>query len=214
MNALRFYKMETDEISERGELYFVKFIINLEKDNFEPGVILGRSFMRLAKRVVDFGNGVIHKMITYGLCQRTVGYGKIQKNDLWLLSMFDARHQNRVLTEDVVRSLSALIYYRDLDTTTFRDLVDSDGKLIPEDSQPCVPRVGIPRPPRASMQDLYDWMGAYNPPSYAHLQYDQYYQQYQPLPPQYQQQQDDDEKKKKRRETNWRKEKIQNIDHN
>ncbi|GJX75145.1 hypothetical protein Tco_0313740 [Tanacetum coccineum] len=37
---------------------------------------------------------VIHKMITYALCQRTTEYDKIQKNDLWLLSMFDARHQN------------------------------------------------------------------------------------------------------------------------
>nr|GEW84687.1 hypothetical protein [Tanacetum cinerariifolium] len=62
----------------------------------------------------------------------------------------------RVLTEDVGRRFSAPIYCRDLDTTTFRDLVDSDGKLIPEDPQPRVPRVGIPRPPRASMQDLYD----------------------------------------------------------
>ncbi|GKF03336.1 hypothetical protein Tco_0030259, partial [Tanacetum coccineum] len=100
---------------------------------------------------------VIYKIITYGLCQRTTGYDKVQKNDLWLLSMFDATYQNgyanvawliarwmkrkgvdtqkesqicrgqyiskiarkcRVLTEDVVRSLSALIYYRDLDTTT------------------------------------------------------------------------------------------------
>ncbi|GJW22661.1 hypothetical protein Tco_0033283 [Tanacetum coccineum] len=40
----------------------------------------------------------------------------------------------RVLTEDMVRSLSALIYCRDLDTITLRDLIDSDGKLIPEDS--------------------------------------------------------------------------------
>ncbi|GJY44655.1 putative reverse transcriptase, RNA-dependent DNA polymerase [Tanacetum coccineum] len=102
---------------------------------------------------------VIHKMITYGLCQRTTGYDNVQKNDLWLLSMFDARYQNWVLTKDVVRSLSAPIYYRDLDTTTLRDLIDSDGKLIPEDPQPGVPRVGIPRPPRASMQDLYDRMG-------------------------------------------------------
>ncbi|GJT25679.1 hypothetical protein Tco_0895616 [Tanacetum coccineum] len=126
---------------------------------------------------------VIHKMITYGLCQRTTGYDKVQKNDLWLLSIFDARHQNgyeniarkcRVLTEDVVRSLSALIYCRDLDTITLRDLIDSEGKLILEDPQPGVPRVGIPRPPRASMQDLYDRMGrmeirqegAYNPPGY------------------------------------------------
>ncbi|GJT18587.1 hypothetical protein Tco_0877293 [Tanacetum coccineum] len=102
---------------------------------------------------------VIHKMITYGLCQRTTGYDKVQKNDLWLLSMFDARHQNGVLTEDVVRSLSALIYCRDLDITTLRDLIDSNGKLILEDPQPGVPRVGIHKPPRASMQDLYDRMG-------------------------------------------------------
>nr|GEY10366.1 hypothetical protein [Tanacetum cinerariifolium] len=36
---------------------------------------------------------------------------------------------------------------------------DDWGKLIPKDLQPGVPRVGIPRPPRASMQDLYDRMG-------------------------------------------------------
>nr|GEV43856.1 RNA-directed DNA polymerase [Tanacetum cinerariifolium] len=90
---------------------------------------------------------VIHKMITYGSCQRTTGYDKIQKHDLWLLN-------------DVLRSLSDLIYCRDLDTTTLRDFIDSDGKLIPEDPQPGVPRVGIPRPPRASMHDLYDMIGA------------------------------------------------------
>nr|GEU49100.1 hypothetical protein [Tanacetum cinerariifolium] len=61
--------------------------------------------------------------------------------------------------ENVVRSLCALIYCRDLDTITLRGLIDSDGKLILEDPQPGVPRVGIPRPPRASMQDLYDRMG-------------------------------------------------------
>ncbi|GKF71219.1 hypothetical protein Tco_0207333 [Tanacetum coccineum] len=70
------------------------------------------------------------------------------------------------------------------------------------DPQSGVPRVGIPRPPRESMQDLYDRIGkmeirqeagAYNPPGYAKPQYDQHYQQYPPPPPQYQQQQDDDE---------------------
>nr|GEV75599.1 hypothetical protein [Tanacetum cinerariifolium] len=61
--------------------------------------------------------------------------------------------------EDVVSSLSALIYCRDLDMITFIDLIDSNGKLIPEDPQPGVPRVGIPKPPTASMQDLYDRMG-------------------------------------------------------
>ncbi|GJR65144.1 reverse transcriptase domain-containing protein [Tanacetum coccineum] len=38
-----------------------------------------------------------------------------------------------VLTEDVVRSLSAPIYYRDLDTTTLRDLINSEDRLILED---------------------------------------------------------------------------------
>ncbi|GKD92510.1 hypothetical protein Tco_1372347, partial [Tanacetum coccineum] len=46
----------------------------------------------------------------------------------------------KVLTEDVVRSLSAPIYCRDLDTITLRDLIDSEGKLILEDPQPAVPR--------------------------------------------------------------------------
>nr|GEU64637.1 hypothetical protein [Tanacetum cinerariifolium] len=115
---------------------------------------------------------VIHKMITYGLCQRTIGYNKIQKNDLCLLSMFEARHQNRyanvawlitrdmkrkgvgtqresqiccgqfitkiarkirVLTDAVLKSLSTLIYCKYLDTTTLRELIDSKGRLIPED---------------------------------------------------------------------------------
>nr|GEV51228.1 hypothetical protein [Tanacetum cinerariifolium] len=64
--------------------------------------------------------------------------------------------KSRVLTEDVLRSLSAPVYCRDLYTTTLRELIDSDSRLIPEDPHPCVPRVGIPRPPRASMHDLYD----------------------------------------------------------
>ncbi|GKB34017.1 hypothetical protein Tco_0878959 [Tanacetum coccineum] len=82
--AFTFYKMETDEPSDcyitpcfimrrkmgknmkkellvalNGELYFVKFVINSEQDDVEPGVVFGRSFLRLTKGIVDFGNGVI-----------------------------------------------------------------------------------------------------------------------------------------------------------
>nr|GFB34613.1 hypothetical protein [Tanacetum cinerariifolium] len=56
-----------------------------------------------------------------------------------------------VLTKDVVRSLSAIIYCRDLDATTLRDFINSDGKLILEDPQLGVLRVGISKPPRASI---------------------------------------------------------------
>ncbi|GJU82217.1 putative reverse transcriptase domain-containing protein [Tanacetum coccineum] len=65
-----------------------------------------------------------------------------------------------VLTDVVLRSLSALIHCKDLDTTTLRELIDSEGRLISGDPQPGVPRVGIPRPPRVSMQDLYDRMSS------------------------------------------------------
>ncbi|GJU56376.1 hypothetical protein Tco_1230090 [Tanacetum coccineum] len=145
---------------------------------------------------------VLHKMITYGLCQRTTGYEKIQRNDLWLLSMFEDRHQNgyanvawviakwmkrkgagsqkdsqiccgqfilkiarksKVLTKETIRSLSTLVYCRDLDRTTLRELIDSEDRLIPEILVDDVPRVAAQRAPRvqrASMQDLYERMGS------------------------------------------------------
>ncbi|GKB85385.1 hypothetical protein Tco_0957657, partial [Tanacetum coccineum] len=43
----------------RGEIYFVKFIINPEDDDVKPGVIFGRSFLRLTKAITDFGAGTI-----------------------------------------------------------------------------------------------------------------------------------------------------------
>ncbi|GJZ75129.1 hypothetical protein Tco_0639594 [Tanacetum coccineum] len=138
-------------------------------------------------------------MITYGLCQRTTGYDKVQKNELWLMSMSEAKHHNgyanvawlmakwlkrkgvgsqkdsmiyygqlimkiakkmRLLTNKVLNSLSAPTYCIALDTTTLKELIDSGGRLIPEDPAPGVPRVAIPRGPRPSMQDLYDRMGS------------------------------------------------------
>ncbi|GJR38150.1 hypothetical protein Tco_1213834 [Tanacetum coccineum] len=46
-------------VALRGEIYFVKFIINPEEDDVEPGVVLGRSFMRLTKGIADLGNETI-----------------------------------------------------------------------------------------------------------------------------------------------------------
>ncbi|GKE16195.1 hypothetical protein Tco_1423772, partial [Tanacetum coccineum] len=43
----------------KGELYFVKFVINPEEDDVEPCVIFGRSFLKLAKAVVDFRSGIL-----------------------------------------------------------------------------------------------------------------------------------------------------------
>nr|GEZ48929.1 hypothetical protein [Tanacetum cinerariifolium] len=46
-------------VALRGKIYFVKFIINPEEDDVEPGVVFGRSFMHLTKGIVDFGNRTI-----------------------------------------------------------------------------------------------------------------------------------------------------------
>nr|GEV99446.1 Gag-Pol polyprotein [Tanacetum cinerariifolium] len=67
-------------------------------------------------------------------------YGK-DVTEMQSLVISKTARKCRVLIEDVVRSLSALIYCRDLDTITLIDLIDSDGKLILEDPQLGVPRV-------------------------------------------------------------------------
>ncbi|GJW07485.1 hypothetical protein Tco_1569908 [Tanacetum coccineum] len=57
----RGYKVVKKEliIALRGEIDFVKFIINPEEDDVEPGVIFGRSFLRMTKEITDFGAGTV-----------------------------------------------------------------------------------------------------------------------------------------------------------
>ncbi|GJU73355.1 hypothetical protein Tco_1264760 [Tanacetum coccineum] len=180
---------------------------------------------------------------------RTTGYEKIQRNDLWLLSMFKDRHQNgyanvawviakwmkrkgarsqkdsqiccgqfiskiarksRVLTKEIVRTLSTPVYCRDLDRTTLRELIDSEDRLIP-DILDLYERMGSMEIRQEAIERMeyrqaYHWdryqgvfehmegvynvplQGDYNPHGYAHPQYDQYYQQCYP-----QQHHDDEE---------------------
>ncbi|GJZ89503.1 hypothetical protein Tco_0661285, partial [Tanacetum coccineum] len=72
--------------------------------------------------------------------------------------------KSKVLTKETIRSsLSTLVYYRDLDRTTLRELINSEDRLIPEILIDDVPRVAAQRDPRvqrASMQDLYERMGS------------------------------------------------------
>ncbi|GJY58489.1 hypothetical protein Tco_0458381 [Tanacetum coccineum] len=97
--------------------------------------------------------------------QRTTGYDKIQKNDLWLLSMFDARHQNGY--ENVAWLIARWMKRKGAGTQKKSQIycgqlfskIARKVKCNNEVEGPGVPRVGIPRPPRAFMQDLYDRMG-------------------------------------------------------
>ncbi|GKD48483.1 hypothetical protein Tco_1277459 [Tanacetum coccineum] len=80
--------------------------------------------------------------------------------------MFEDRHQNRksrVLTEEIIRSLSTPVYCRDLDRNSLRELIDSEDRLILEIPIDDILRVVAQRAPRvqrALMQDLYERMGS------------------------------------------------------
>ncbi|GJX41527.1 hypothetical protein Tco_0256517 [Tanacetum coccineum] len=56
--------------------------------------------------------------------------------------------KSRVLTKEIVRTLSTPVYCRDLDRTTLRELIDSEDRLIPDILVDDVPRVATQRAPR------------------------------------------------------------------
>ncbi|GKC89920.1 hypothetical protein Tco_1150569, partial [Tanacetum coccineum] len=71
--------------------------------------------------------------------------------------------KSKVLTKEIVRTLSTPVYCRDLDRTTLRELIDSEDRLIPDIPVDDVLRVATQRAPRvqrASMQYLYERMGS------------------------------------------------------
>ncbi|GKE71765.1 hypothetical protein Tco_1529837 [Tanacetum coccineum] len=64
-------------VALRGEIYFVKFIINPEEDDVEAGVVFERSFLHLIKAIVDFENETV--IIYPELDPFLVSYGEGEK---------------------------------------------------------------------------------------------------------------------------------------
>nr|GEX05070.1 hypothetical protein [Tanacetum cinerariifolium] len=64
-----------------------------------------------------------------------------------------------LLTEDVLRGLSTLTYYKSLDRTTLRELIGSDKRLILEVLVSGAPLVAMHAPLCHYLEDLYDRMG-------------------------------------------------------
>ncbi|GKC80319.1 hypothetical protein Tco_1131093, partial [Tanacetum coccineum] len=61
-----------------------------------------------------------------------------------------------ILSKEVLNGLSAPTYCRTLDANILRELIGSNGRLIPEEIAPSIPRVSTPRAPRPTTSDLYD----------------------------------------------------------
>ncbi|GKA82456.1 hypothetical protein Tco_0789204, partial [Tanacetum coccineum] len=129
-------------------------------------------------------------MITYRLCQRTTGYEKIQKNDFWLLSMFEARHQNGyanvawVIVKWIKRKGAGSQKDIQICCGQFITKIAKKSRIYPErvDRQEAIERMEY----RQSYywdryQGVFEYMagvynvllqGDYNPPGYAQPQYD------------------------------------------
>nr|GEX54817.1 hypothetical protein [Tanacetum cinerariifolium] len=136
-------------VALKGELYFVKFIINPEEDDVEPGVNLGRSFMRLAKGIVDFNNGVI--VIYPKLDLFEDDYKKTEKSpndwDQLLDFNFDDIPKCGEELPSLVckmgksnrnkkRSMENLsLFYQDIGPSLSTDKVELDGRIVKEEEE-------------------------------------------------------------------------------
>ncbi|GKB47871.1 hypothetical protein Tco_0898624, partial [Tanacetum coccineum] len=131
---------EFDEVCADDELRTKKIIkfrlCGLMSTSMLENISLSRSHASTIRKPVL---RVLHKMITYGLCQKTTRWMKrkgagSQKESMICCGQFITKIAKRknLLSEEVLNSLSASIYYRVLDTTTLRELIDSEDRLIPE----------------------------------------------------------------------------------
>ncbi|GKE08634.1 hypothetical protein Tco_1412185, partial [Tanacetum coccineum] len=107
----------------RGEIYFVQFIINPEEDKFEPGLIFRRSFLRSAKAIVNFGEGII-----------TIQPGF----DPFLLSSDEEGNPNLDNLETLLDFDFDEVPHTETDLPLMVDKVRLDGKIKPEEERAMV----------------------------------------------------------------------------
>ncbi|GKE52596.1 hypothetical protein Tco_1487752, partial [Tanacetum coccineum] len=87
--------------------------------------------------------------------RRTFSDENFNARDYWLsISSAEELHLSMNVASTIRSPILAL------DTTTLRELIDFEGRLILEDPALGVPHVAIPKGPRPSMQYLYDRMGS------------------------------------------------------
>ncbi|GKA74275.1 hypothetical protein Tco_0780577 [Tanacetum coccineum] len=162
------YEFDEVEICEEGfEVYFQGGLISDEHFNArdywlsissEDKLHLSRSATHTIRRPnLRYAN--VTWLIAKWLKRKGVGF---QRESMICCGQFITMMARKMslLTDEVLDGLSALIYYRSLDATTLRELIDSNERLIAEDPTPGVPIVAMPRPPHPTMQVLYERVGS------------------------------------------------------
>nr|GEU94773.1 hypothetical protein [Tanacetum cinerariifolium] len=88
----------------------------------------------------------------------------INAQDYWLSNSQEdnlglSRSHTSTIRNPNLRVIYKIITHGLFQRTTGHDKIQKNDLWLLKDPKPGVPRVGIPRPPRASMQDLYDRIG-------------------------------------------------------
>ncbi|GKD36596.1 hypothetical protein Tco_1252105 [Tanacetum coccineum] len=104
-------------IALRDEIYFVKFIINPEEDDVEPGVIFGRSLLRMTKAITDFRTGTI-----------TI-YPEIDP------FLEDIKAEEKKEERPIIETMAYHDKYKKILDEIWKDKVELDGKIVKEEEE-------------------------------------------------------------------------------
>ncbi|GJY40044.1 hypothetical protein Tco_0427314 [Tanacetum coccineum] len=146
-------------VALRGEIYFVKFIINLEEDDVEPGVIFGRSFLRMTKMNTMLGEEglVITRMQKWGRVaiirsgqQRTLTFfyqdigtsssagGHFTQEHTTKEAITIRMSQKFALLEEerpIIKTMAYNDKYKKILDEVWKDKVELDGKIVKEEEE-------------------------------------------------------------------------------
>ncbi|GKB60387.1 hypothetical protein Tco_0916573, partial [Tanacetum coccineum] len=125
----------------RGEIYFVQFIINPEEDEFEPGLIFGRSFLRSANAVGSRNKKKVMENIMYfnnGIGPSTsVGIPLTQEEAEMRALAHNISMRYEILEEvrPVIETLAYNVKYRKLLDEIWANKVRLDGMVKAEEER-------------------------------------------------------------------------------
>ncbi|GJX12699.1 reverse transcriptase domain-containing protein [Tanacetum coccineum] len=120
-----------------------EFIINPEEDDVEPGVILGRSFLRLTKAITDFKAGTVTIYPEFDPFledieeEEKIGGHLIQK-EAAKEALAIRISQKFVLLEEVRLVIETMAYhdkYKKILDEIWKDKVELDGKIVKEEEE-------------------------------------------------------------------------------
>ncbi|GJY93033.1 hypothetical protein Tco_0508815 [Tanacetum coccineum] len=122
-------------VALKGEIYFVKFIINPEEYEVEPGVIFGRSFLRITKEITDFEAGTI---TIYPNIDPFLEYIEEEEKKAGKEALAIRISPKFALLEEVKPVLETMAYhdkYKKVPHETWKDTVELDGIIVKEEEE-------------------------------------------------------------------------------